>query len=389
MRDEIRIQLPYPVVETDAIEGWLEEKAAKGLLVERIGVGCFGFVAFRRENPRQVRYRIDDTRHATNWKGTGRRIRLAQEGWQFVTKFGGGRALYQTRDLQKEELPPGPENRLGFLLWGDSGMLFLLVLAVLNLAIFLRDWPYAYDQWLQSGLGWAITLGGLFLFFLMGLLVKLYFMRSIRARERAGKFPDRAHHTPTRASARRVLLWVQQGILLVSVLGLVFAWHVPQEERWHAIAGDKEVQSIPQLRNVSAQEGEDLTLQITGQLSTAGGGRSEVSKSKSLLLPKKLSIVQEVGAVEGEAASSYCLDDYRTAWPFLADILLADYLEKRAHLQPARLSASDEVEVYYGGTVGLEQILILHKDNRVLHVRYTGAENLKTCVSLFERYLSQ
>ncbi len=389
MRDEIRIQLPYPVIETDAIEGWLEEKAEKGLFVERIGVGCFGFVAFRREQPRQIRYRIDDTKHATNWKGTERRIRLAKEGWQYVTKFGGGRALYQSRDLDKMEIPPGPENRLGYLLWGDSGMLFLLLLAVMNVFIFLRDWPYSYAEWLQSGLGWFITLGGLALFFLMGLGVKLYFIRHIRTRERLGTFPDRAYHTPMRARERRFLILIQQAILLLSVLGLIFALHMPHTHRWQPLTKIQQAQSFPLLKDVSAQEGENLTMQLAGQISTTGGGRSEARKTTSVLLPQQVSVRQGTGAIEGAVASTYLLDYYRTAWPWLADALMADCLKKQANLAMTRLPSSEDLEVYYGGTVGLEQALTLHRGSQVLTVRYTGAADLKASVSLFEKRLTQ
>ena len=100
--------IPYYFYQVDAIEGWLDEQAQKGLfpLETRFGTA----MSFRRDTPRTVRYRIDVKRNIGYTDEKARIAAYREMGWEYVCDLTPYLDIYRCDDPAAPELNTDEET---------------------------------------------------------------------------------------------------------------------------------------------------------------------------------------------------------------------------------------------------------------------------------------
>ena len=100
--------IPYYFYQVDAIEGWLDEQAQKGLfpLETRFGTA----MSFRRDTPRAVRYRIDVKRNIGYTDEKARIAAYREMGWEYVCDLTPYLDIYRCDDPAAPELNTDEET---------------------------------------------------------------------------------------------------------------------------------------------------------------------------------------------------------------------------------------------------------------------------------------
>ena len=136
--------IPYYFYQVDAIEGWLDEQAQKGLfpLETRFGTA----MSFRRDTPCAVRYRIDVKRNIGYTDEKARIAAYREMGWEYVCDLTPYLDIYRCDDPSAPELNTDEETlhqvldrRLrSDIRRGCAGILFAVVWCAWNLYEALR-----------------------------------------------------------------------------------------------------------------------------------------------------------------------------------------------------------------------------------------------------------
>jgi len=101
----IRRLAPCPAYDVERIESWLTDMAKEGWILEKDGE-IFGWLAFMKEAPRNLRYRLEPKKEGTSFGDVpDQDIRdLCQEyGWDYVDSYGNF-FIYRSDDPQAREM---------------------------------------------------------------------------------------------------------------------------------------------------------------------------------------------------------------------------------------------------------------------------------------------
>lgn len=210
-------QSPYQLWEIDAIEGWLDDMAGRGLLLENKKGKIF---LFRQCEPRQVRHRID-VRASQYGDNDMRREEYREFGWEFVTALDTLLDIYRTDSPDAVELNTDEEllrqaleksqQALKWVALGGAAVLLALLIVIVNTT--LRE---GFFRLLlsRSGLSLAVLI-------LWYIVLTTALVREIRAYYalRRRNLLQRSYHTPEReAKGRRAGRWDFALRLLIVIL---------------------------------------------------------------------------------------------------------------------------------------------------------------------------
>ena len=103
---------PCPDYDVEAMESWLSDMAAKGLVLTRDGF-FFGFGNFEKTEPKTMRYRLEASKYRSGTLNEYNPPEEAQElyeamGWQYVAARGNFH-IYCTEDPEARELHTDPQ----------------------------------------------------------------------------------------------------------------------------------------------------------------------------------------------------------------------------------------------------------------------------------------
>ena len=208
---------PYQLWEIDAIEGWLDDMAARGFLLESKKGQAF---LFQKCEPQQVRHRVD-VRSSQYGDSDVRREEYREFGWEFVTALDALLDIYRAStpdavELNTDEvlLRQALEKSQRALKWVALGAAaVLLVLLIAMVSITLREGFFRLFL-SRSGLSLAVLV-------LWYIVLTAALAREIRAycALRRRNLLQRSYHTPEReAQGRRAGRWDFVLRLLIVVL---------------------------------------------------------------------------------------------------------------------------------------------------------------------------
>ena len=100
--------IPYYFYQVDAIEGWLDEQAQKGLFPLETRFG--NAMSFRKDTPRAVRYRIDVKRNIGYTDEKARIAAYKEMGWEYVCDLTPYLDIYRCDDPAAPELNTDEET---------------------------------------------------------------------------------------------------------------------------------------------------------------------------------------------------------------------------------------------------------------------------------------
>ena len=100
--------IPYYFYQVDAIEGWLDEQAQKGLFPLETRFG--NAMSFRKDTPRAVRYRIDVKRNIGYTDEKARIAAYREMGWEYVCDLTPYLDIYRCDDPAAPELNTDEET---------------------------------------------------------------------------------------------------------------------------------------------------------------------------------------------------------------------------------------------------------------------------------------
>ena len=108
----VRRYPPCPDYDVEAMESWLSDMAAQGLVLSRDGF-FFGFGYFEKTEPKKMRYRLEGSKHTSGALSEYNPPEEAQElyesmGWQYVAARGNFH-IYCTDDPEARELHTDPQ----------------------------------------------------------------------------------------------------------------------------------------------------------------------------------------------------------------------------------------------------------------------------------------
>ena len=381
--------IPYEGYETDALEGWLEDMANRGFLLESI---TFCFARFKKGTPCHIRFRIDPHQRGSLEENGARGAQLKEMGWEHVTLLHG--TLYQTTDQHLEFPPVSGEgapispSRQGL---GTLVNLFLIYVIVIGGALrtspsaFLVDWTEIVHTY-----GLELVLSELFLVFalLMSLLIKLVSVIQLRRREQTGTFSSRTFHTLNRAKRRTAA----RGILVASFsalfIMLALAYHSNTTVHDIPLTEYNGVIPFPLMEEINAEEWKELLSELQSEQPETFVENYLLTDS-NFLAPVILMTRQYGPSVLGDdgfyrSHPAYTVNYYKLASVEIASKLFTAHLKNMPY-EP--ISSRNGVQAVHMRN-GEEQDLLLRYNTVVITVWYSGSTDLRNCMPLFETYLN-
>ncbi len=236
----IKQTLPYQLSEIDAIEGWLDDLASQGLLLENVAATYF---FFRETEPQTVRHRIDVHKKA-KVIDEERRDYYLQCGWTYIGSINKCFDIYRTVQSDAVELHTDEETLRSVLertlrshLWTAIVCLIILVAWLLSLFLSRSIYPHGLLEHLLTSsvldllplLLWSVILA-----YDTVLELVTYFQTKRRL------LLQRTYHTQARAEQRirQRRIRVAIHVLLIVVYGLKLVLSSYGDDYEHVLLDD-------------------------------------------------------------------------------------------------------------------------------------------------------
>ena len=167
-KNRIRRIAPCPGYDVEKIESWLTDMAREGWLLEKESE-IFGWLAFRKEAPRSVAYRLEPKEPSKGFGDTPDqdfRELCGEYGWEYVDSYGNF-FIYRSTRSDFREMNTDLSVQAAALKAGRRSSTLTIFLDVFLLNQFFRSFLWKPSYWLiHMGLA----------HFLIGLLVLLWFL---------------------------------------------------------------------------------------------------------------------------------------------------------------------------------------------------------------------
>ncbi len=195
--------IPYYFFQVDAIEGWLDEQAQKGLFLSEVGYPA-DLARFTRGEPRKVRYRIDIKQNTGYADEKERTAAYKEMGWDYVCDLRSDLDIYRCGDPDTPELNTDEETLHSVL---DSKLKGQILYSIALLCL-IPVWFYVIvlrNRWpLDGSCGWLwLCIGLLFLAWLMDGIACITAALSARRR----RLLRRAYYSPAGLRLWRAVRW--------------------------------------------------------------------------------------------------------------------------------------------------------------------------------------
>lgn len=389
MSDYVRRIIPYEAFETDALEGWLDEMAQKGLLLDSIS---FSIATFKKVDPCNTRFRIDYKQNNHLQKNRTRRELIKNMGWDFAAYYHG--CIYKTEDTNLTKLPPISDTGKNSKQMSQKTELCICIIFILLLFlvsfifIYMEYQPLIYPeiQWkhiIQAGVDPSLVDVLLIVIFFTVVLIRSaieLFRRRYKTKEHSNRILHTRRRMRQRTFAKIIGIVISLGLFINSCTG-------SYSDQMHEISSTeyKESISFPLLEEINAEEWQNLLSSIHNH-----GADSFLMKESSILAPTILMTRQWGPRVETEdgyeeSQYSYLVNYYQLYNDVLAKKVAVDIAEEYTY---ENIPTSTSVHAMYVSTEKIQHLLLWH-DNIVVEVRYDGSTDLRNCINLYEAYLME
>lgn len=382
MSDYVIRLIPYEPFEVDYIEAWLNEMAAKGLVL----VSTTLFVArFKKTNGYHARFRLVFTGGIQSIHGN---LYLQQKGWEYVTTLS---HLYDIYMIEPPLLPnyesedPAARTFIRLKDFAFSIVVFL-ILFVLSFefmdGINRQGGPLHYILTDSPKDGDLILLLSLLLLAILPFAALIAFMCRMR-RSSLELGTEEVLHPYKR---RFLVKTIPMLLILLCLIPTFFVF-----QRSVLFSPEESAASIPLplLAEINAEEGQALQAlnQLDPLLRTPI--RDHVIKEHRILAPVIIRITQYGPRIQIDDSTyrdsyNYQVDDYHLLNRKLAESYTKEQLALWNQSQCIR--DDKDLSVWYANTKE-DQTLLLQYQNRVVVVCYHGATNLRDCIPLYEEFL--
>ncbi|MDF2838346.1 MAG: hypothetical protein K0S60_49 [Evtepia sp.] len=375
MSDSVTKIIPYEPSEIDLLENWLNELAAKGLILKDI---TYIFAVFEKTAPCRTRFRIDFSPKKNRKKDSTRRSSFKELGWQYVTIFSDRYTIYRTDDPFLTDFPTehavlrSPSN------WIKVAGIIALVPALQSAIFFL--------EYTDRRIGVLDTLVhdtslGVYLFLTMIVLFEVILFKRCKAREK--RDPQLSRNLPT--SGRAIHQVIKKMILPLLIFFLGFGiQHGFQMQKSGPLQNASDHIPFPLLEEINPEEGKRLSEGLKSD--EFYGLDSYITRERRLLAPLLIQTIQAGPYLQTDEKTRYYyrVNYYRVLNGQLAKWYAAE-LSQNLKLNQT-IDASAGVTAWYMKAED-GQSLILQYQNIVIEVRYHGATDLRDCIPLYEAYL--
>lgn len=248
---------PCPDYDVEAMESWLSDMAAKGLVLTRDGF-FFGFGIFEKTEPKTMRYRLEAAKYSSSTLNEFQPAEEAQElseamGWRFVASRGNFH-IYCTDDPEARELHTDPRVQaitLGAVrkrIIRDIVIEFIWIVLFLGLRIgfgttTLRGGPLVLTI-IAFGTPTALLFFVLIIWSVADLFRGLGKLNELRQKTKRGDGLD--HHKDwRRGRARHILGVVLNLVMTLLFFGLLFSSCLKSVDNKNEIPLDEFTGSVP------------------------------------------------------------------------------------------------------------------------------------------------
>lgn len=361
-------QNPYQVWEIDAVEGWLDDMASQGYLLESRSGGYF---VFRETEPKKVRHRID-VREKKGSSSRDRRDAYRDFGWLYISPLDSQLDIYRAmradavelntdEELLRQALERSQRTKKRVMIFGD---LFVLILLVVLIAFSIYRGVF---RTLLTGNGLQPWVSLLWFAVISLSTVRSYLAyRAIRRRP----LLERSYHSREReAAGRRAARWdAALRYLICGLLLINLVWDGSEVQEDMEIRGSHlEAYSVQQFLPEDA---------------------ADDAREWSLRYPRALCTEYRFGQYTKNGQRDYDITAYEARWDWLAEGYAKEI---------SRIAGAEEIPVaghdrawYYVGTpphylrnpysdykTDSWQTLILLKGDLVVEISYEGTADLK------------
>lgn len=359
---------PYQIWEIDAIEGWLDDMASQGYLLEsRKG----GYFVFQETEPQKARHRIDVREN--QYENTKKRQEAYREfGWEYISPLDTRLDIYRAtredavelntdEDLLRQTLEKSQRALKRTIVFGN---LFVLALLIAVVFVVCKE-GFFHVLLTRSALSSPVML----LWFAIILLEVIRSIRAYRAIKQRSLL-ERSYHTREReAKGRKAVRWnsaLHWIILILLFLNLIL-----------------DQDGVRESAEIKGSPFEAYSIQM---FLPEDGADDE--REWAFSYPRALCTQHDFGQYTSSGERDYDVTIYETRWPWLAK----GYAREIARIANAEEISADghESAWYYVGTPPLYlqdiysryrtdswQNLILLKDNLVIEISYEGSADLK------------
>ena len=248
---------PCPDYDVEAMESWLSDMAAKGLVLSKDGF-FFGFAIFEKTEPKTMRFRLEPSKYNSTTLNEFLPPEEAQElyesmGWRYVAVRGNFH-IYCTDDPEARELHTDPQVQAIALDVVRKRMIRDIVIEVVWLLLFfglriglgtrsLRGGPIVLAI-IAIGTPAAILLLALIIWSAAGLFKGLRRLNALRRKVKSGEGLD--HHKDWRRGRARHILGNAANLLITLLFcGLIFGSCLRSVDNKNEIPLDEFSGSLP------------------------------------------------------------------------------------------------------------------------------------------------
>lgn len=387
MSDYERKIIPYQSYETDALEGWFEDMARNGLLLEKT---TNVIAKFKKEIPSNTTFRIDYNQNNNQSKNIARRDLLKDLGWEFVAYHHG--SIYKTKNPTLKELPPisdkkkrsDPIYQAKHVFWGGVVAFLLFIFNLIQSDSYTLSLVYPEVKWIyivDSEIYAIIAILLIIIFAFLDCLLNLISSSQLHARANRGGFPNRSFHNEGRLQRRKIIKIFFAVILLSIFVNLYLGY---SSDRLISLTDYKGNISFPLLEEINPTEWEELS--TTSYLQN--NFDSYVMKNSTFLAPSILRTRQS-GDLRNttddynESKLRYSVNYFELYSHDLAEKISAEKVKNYSY---QKLPINSDVTALFTSSSN-EQHLLLCYENIVIEVWYNGETNLRNCINLYENYL--
>ena len=226
--------IPYYRYQLDAIEGWLDEQAQKGLILDDRSGTLF---SFKKSEPKVLRYRIDVKPGFNDADDKARISNYREMGWEYVCSLSSRADIYVCADPTATELNTDEgtlHEVLDKLLITDiwiSAIGTVLIPLLWTNTLLLQGWDgYSgiYDRMI-NGMSTFLFPMALLSIFLLTLPMAMTLCDAVRTYRRL--LLTRDYHTVSRAQKRRALNRFRIAAPVMILVALLVLWGYTQSDR--------------------------------------------------------------------------------------------------------------------------------------------------------------